>query len=300
MDEKERKSASSLFALMLIFLLASVYGALVYFLPEYFVSLSYLAIPIAGFIAVAYGFFYGMSMMLVLYIVNSILGMYFPQIETQFFSLQIGILVASLLSVFIGVLFYNKDEYDMALVEQKEQKIADLEEEIDKLAKTDDLTGLFRKELFNKVGEREWSRLKRTKLPISIVFCNIDNFKLYNLTYGEKQGDKTLKQFASILQASVLRPADLLFRYSGDTFMILLPDTDLFGSSKVASNIRQNTKEAFIEFEGLSHGRMTVSLSAVSAIPDDSIEFGHMEEVAISICDKIKNIGGDDIIAEQL
>jgi diguanylate cyclase (GGDEF)-like protein len=75
----------------------------------------------------------------------------------------------------------------------------------------------------------EWDRARREEQPISLLFMDVDHFKLYNDTYGHTAGDDCLRQISSAIKKAVLRPADLTARYGGEEFVVLLPTTDGYG-----------------------------------------------------------------------
>ncbi|PSL40082.1 diguanylate cyclase (GGDEF)-like protein [Planomicrobium soli] len=100
-------------------------------------------------------------------------------------------------------------------------------------ATTDSLTGLPNRRRMEEVL-KDWSDEKRL---FSLIIFDIDHFKSINDTYGHRAGDETLKKLADTVQ-TVVRKNDYCFRYGGEEFVLLLPDTDITGASKVAEKIR--------------------------------------------------------------
>lgn len=124
-----------------------------------------------------------------------------------------------------------------------------LHSELQRLAVTDTLTGLlYRRALFD-LGQREIERSWRSNHPISAIMLDIDNFKSFNDTYGHAAGDRVLQVVAERCKRSV-RTIDILGRYGGDEFAILLPDTDLYGASEVAERILRSIQGIDLELEG--------------------------------------------------
>lgn len=110
--------------------------------------------------------------------------------------------------------------------------------EMERLAVTDSLTGLYNRHFFNETLGREIERSKRYNSPLSILLMDVDNFKLFNDTYGHLQGDDVLKIMARLL-AGQLRKADILARFGGDEFAIILPETNRGGAISVAKKMER-------------------------------------------------------------
>ena len=90
---------------------------------------------------------------------------------------------------------------------------------------TDELTQVANRQRFNESFDLEWRRMAREVLPLSLILCDIDFFKLYNEIYGYQAGDKFLKIVANIISSIAKRPADLVARYGGEEFAVILPYT---------------------------------------------------------------------------
>lgn len=141
------------------------------------------------------------------------------------------------------------------------EKISTLEEK----ASTDALTGLFNKGKFHEVITKEISLAESTKTPLSLVFLDMDHFKVINDTYGHDIGDHILKTLASILQETV-RKGDFLARWGGEEFVVTLQATEVEEAVILAEKIRKNI-EAY-NFENA--GKQTVSLGVTQYISDES------------------------------
>ena len=102
---------------------------------------------------------------------------------------------------------------------------------------TDSLTGLSNRRNFDEYMEKEWVRLQRSELPLSIIMGDVDYFKKYNDAYGHQQGDVCLQTLATALTNVVKRPTDLVSRYGGEEFVVVLPETDAEGALHVAGKI---------------------------------------------------------------
>ena len=134
----------------------------------------------------------------------------------------------------------------------------------EKMAITDKLTGLYNRYKFYQVANQEFNRAKRHNRPLSLILFDIDWFKKINDTYGHDVGDLVLRRIAKLLRTN-LRKYDLVFRWGGEEFIILAPETDAKGAMRIAEKIR--TLIASHAFEGA--GNVTVSLGVAELTPQD-------------------------------
>lgn len=104
---------------------------------------------------------------------------------------------------------------------------------------TDGLTGLYNRRYFDKRVTEEVERAKRYHRPVSLLMIDIDHFKNFNDTYGHRVGDEILKATALTIKRNI-RKVDLLFRYGGEEFACLLPDTNESGALNVAGRLKQH------------------------------------------------------------
>ncbi|GGA20327.1 diguanylate cyclase [Okeania sp. KiyG1] len=118
-------------------------------------------------------------------------------------------------------------------------RLEKLNQELEKIAYIDGLTGICNRRHFEEKLDQEWKRLRRDNAPMSIIMVDIDYFKPYNDTYGHQQGDKCLQQVAQTISAAVKRAGDFVARYGGEEFVVVLPNTPIEGALKVAEDIRR-------------------------------------------------------------
>ncbi len=139
-------------------------------------------------------------------------------------------------------------------------------EQVQRLAITDELTGLHNRRHFFELAEREFERASRYGRPLSAVMLDIDHFKRVNDTHGHAVGDQVLQALAARFRANV-RDIDLLGRYGGEEFIALLPEVGLESARVAAERLRQSVAETPI---GTAAGPLsvTVSLGVASAAPD--------------------------------
>ncbi|MDZ8236359.1 MAG: PAS domain S-box protein [Nostoc sp. ChiQUE01a] len=149
------------------------------------------------------------------------------------------------------------------------QRLQAANEELQRLATLDGLTQIANRRRFDEYLETEWHRLKREKMPLSLILFDVDFFKPYNDTYGHLAGDNCLKRIASALLSIVKRPADLVARYGGEEFAVILPNTEIKGAIHLAQAIRQAVRNLAIPHAQSSVcDYVTVSVGVVSTVPN--------------------------------
>jgi len=130
------------------------------------------------------------------------------------------------------------------------------------LAITDPLTGLYNRRYFMEQLEQEFKRSRRYERDISLLMIDIDFFKRINDTFGHQTGDLVLRKISSIIE-SQLRDADLAFRFGGEEFMVILPETALQDASNVAERMRTEIMHSYYHHDE-SEFNVTVSIGIIS------------------------------------
>lgn len=166
-------------------------------------------------------------------------------------------------------------------VEERTAELEALNLRLETLSYTDQLTRLYNRRYLETSGEDEWKRCLRYSHPLSVILMDIDYFKQINDKYGHGAGDICLKLIAKHLQGILRLPMDIITRYGGEEFCILLPEIDLDGAMDVAERIRKHIEAQQIEVEGHSFC-VTASFGVFSKIPGDTTTF----EDAIACADK--------------
>ncbi len=126
---------------------------------------------------------------------------------------------------------------------------ARLHEQLQKLTVTDFLTGVYNRQGFDQIGALEFQQFLRYAHPLTLLEMDVDGFKLVNDTYGHAAGDQVLIEIGKRVQ-SHLRKSDILCRYGGDEFVILLPDTNLARAVKIAKRLSLAIQEPPMQIEG--------------------------------------------------
>jgi len=132
-----------------------------------------------------------------------------------------------------------------------------------KLAHTDSLTGLMNRRQFRILADQEFLRAERTQHQIFLMMLDIDHFKRINDTHGHDIGDQALIAIAEVLDKGI-RSMDILARWGGEEFLILLPETSLDGATLIAERIRQQVSE--IRLPKIPEG-LTISIGLCEAKP---------------------------------
>lgn len=135
----------------------------------------------------------------------------------------------------------------------------------------DGLTGVRNRAYQDQLLVTEWARAFRHKRPISVLMVDIDHFKAINDNHGHQCGDAALRQVAQIIQAHLKRPSDVVCRYGGEEFMVILPETAAEGACALAESIRQALADTEID-TGNCALRLTVSIGVGSCVPQTSDE----------------------------
>ncbi len=139
---------------------------------------------------------------------------------------------------------------------------------LENLSMCDGLTGVANRRRFDECMEKEWRRLSRSRMPISLIMIDIDLFKGYNDTYGHLAGDDCLRKVAGALAGVPKRTADLLARYGGEEFACILPETGLSGALVVAETFRQRVMALALPHPSSTVADcVTVSLGIATRIP---------------------------------
>ncbi|BCS98257.1 hypothetical protein DSLASN_38890 [Desulfoluna limicola] len=145
------------------------------------------------------------------------------------------------------------------------EKSAALSHKLAREATTDPLTGLLNRHNFEERFFQEIARHKRAEHPLSIIICDLDRFKELNDTKGRSAGDELLVTLATLFKDR-LRAHDLIWRWGGDEFLLLLPDTPLMGAVEVVESVRHLVEEK----AQLETTRVTLSAGVTNFNPNES------------------------------
>lgn len=185
---------------------------------------------------------------------HSIILGYF--IENILFSLALAYRIRVLEEEKISIISKSNIELD-AKVKERTKELEESKEKLEELANKDSMTNLYNRRVLFEYGEKLISFAKRENSPISIIMFDIDNFKSINDTFGHTVGDIVIKRFAELLKN--LRASDIVSRFGGEEFVVLLPNTDKETAYKLALEIKKLSEDLIIEIEGNNSFNFTVS-----------------------------------------
>ena len=132
-------------------------------------------------------------------------------------------------------------------------------------AVTDHLTSLYNRRYFEEAMLREIGRAQRNDSWISLVMADVDHFKRYNDTNGHQAGDQCLVEVAKVFRETAKRPTDVVSRFGGEEFVMLLPETDQSGARQVANAMRLLLERRGLRYAPDSNDVVTMTLGVVSA-----------------------------------
>lgn len=162
----------------------------------------------------------------------------------------------------------------------------------------DPLTGLFNRRYLEETLEREIRRAVRSEQSLGLMMLDLDHFKKFNDTYGHEAGDTVLREAATFLTKSV-RAEDIVCRFGGEEFVVILPMANLQATQARAERIRSKLSELTVLHQGQSLGMITASLG-VAALPQHGTARGPLLEAADAALYRAKREGRDRVVVADL
>ncbi len=190
--------------------------------------------------------------------------------------------------------------FDISERKQTEQQLITLQKELEELSFRDGLTGVANRRRFDAIVEVEWSNARRNGQPLSLIMLDIDYFKQYNDRYGHLEGDACLKRIAWVLSSAATRARDLLARFGGEEFVLVLPETDETAARKLAERCRDLILAEQIPHESSPVSSvLTISLGVGTANPDLGDELLPFVDMVDKRLYQAKRQGRDRAVAES-
>ena len=162
----------------------------------------------------------------------------------------------------------------------------------------DPLTGLYNRRYLAEMMEREIRRAVRAEQSLGVLMLDLDHFKKFNDTYGHDAGDTILREAASFLTRSI-RVEDIVCRYGGEEFVVLLPTADLSAAHARAERIRSKLRELTVLHQGQSLGMVTVSIG-VATLPQHGTSPKVLIEAADAALYRAKREGRDRVVVAEM
>lgn len=179
------------------------------------------------------------------------------------------------------------------------RELSEKNAELEKLSAIDTLTGLMNRRYFDKQIIAECRRSKRELTSLGLAMLDIDFFKQVNDNHGHLGGDHCLKMFAKVLTKTLKRPSDLICRYGGEEFILLLPNTNEEGLRLVLEKVRRNVEAENIMFNSKKIP-ITVSIGGVSKIVTEAADKDNIIALADKLLYQAKDNGRNRVVVNSL
>lgn len=158
--------------------------------------------------------------------------------------------------------------FDIDERKKVEQERDSLRRELEELSYKDPLTGVANRRMLDQILEQEWVDARRNCQPLSLVIIDIDYFKQYNDSFGHFKGDECLRQVASLLAVSACRARDVVARFGGEEFVLVLPQTDAHAALTVAERCFAALQDANIPHPASPvSSQLTLSCGVATCLP---------------------------------
>jgi diguanylate cyclase (GGDEF)-like protein len=167
-----------------------------------------------------------------------------------------------------------------------------------RMATLDPLTGAYNRRTFHEIAEREVARARRAGQALSIIMVDIDHFRAVNEEHGNRAGDQLLQRVADLIR-SALRKEDMLVRYGGEEFLVLLPEVPGPGAVVVAGRIRKAVEASALRVDGNSIAA-TVSVGVSARLDEGPESMEHLIARAEEALSLAKQRGRNRVVALSL
>lgn len=193
----------------------------------------------------------------------------------------------------VFIAYRGNKEYWHSL--RSEKMLASQAAELELLSQVDVLTGIFNRRYFDDRFEQEWKRAVRNQSSISIVICDLDNFKHINDEYGHLAGDEVIRSTAKQLRSVFKRTTDIVCRYGGEEFVVIMA-TDYTEAASLANSVRKLQEETLVSYHK-NLLRVTISIGIASTTPRHTESKNQLLADADSALYKAKRSGKNRVVS---
>ena len=192
----------------------------------------------------------------------------------------------------------QRDEAYRAL-RQSQQQLLEANLELRRMTHADGLTGLSNRRYLDEYLSDECRRCAIEQSELSMLMIDVDNFKLFNDTYGHVAGDEVLKQIARTVERCLIRPEELAARFGGEEFAVVLPDTPIAHVRLLAENIRSQVEALHLPHEkSATSAYVTISIGGATIVPQPELGMTTLIEAADLQLYRAKHDGKNRVVAE--
>lgn len=223
------------------------------------------------------------------------------------------VLLSFALAYRISILKKEKEQAQINLTVNLEKKIdertAELNDTLNQLSVSnkrlarqnteDSLSGVFNRRHFDRILANEWSFALVSQKPISLIMVDIDHFKKFNDLFGHVVGDECIKLVGSTMQSVVTRNDDMVFRYGGEEFSVILPATNIEGAKKIAGLICEAISSQKLLVKKQQESSVTISLGVATLIPTKEMKMEQIVLYADKALYRAKEAGRNQVVAYQ-
>jgi diguanylate cyclase (GGDEF)-like protein len=185
-------------------------------------------------------------------------------------------------------------------INQMLRRLHKANQELERLAKTDGLTQVMNRHFFQLNLEKIWQEALQNQLPVSLILCDVDFFKLYNDTYGHLAGDLCLQKVAKAMREAVsMEPKAIVARYGGEEFVVILPYIQNDRATQVAENMRSTVSNLKLPHSASKvTNHVTLSIGVATLIPQANLASRELIAQADQHLYHAKASGRNQVVAE--
>ena len=161
----------------------------------------------------------------------------------------------------------ERNDYLETLVEYRTRALEEANFKLELLSNTDGLTGIGNRRRFDIELDEEWNRARRTDIPLALIMLDVDHFKHFNDHYGHLAGDDCLRSLTQVLLKEARRSGELVARFGGEEFVVLMPDSNMQAALETAQRIQRAVRTLALIHAETAPGIVSFSFGVASLKP---------------------------------